>query len=648
MTWHLENSAMSARSRRMFLAHRAALSLVLSLSASVAIETSAQEGVWLNIDPGLEWATYLGGGSGAWDRVRAITFDSSGDVIVVGQTDSSDFPTTSGALDATYGGGGSGSGGGDVFISRFDRQSGALVYSTFLGGSGGDDPQSVSVSASGVVTVCGFTFSADFPVTHGTLPRGGATDLFVTRLSPDGSSILMSVVFGGNSIDDPRDMAVEDDGDVLIGGYTWSTDFPVTPGAFDASKGLNADGFLLRLNASGASLDFATYLGGDSSDSVEALSFDPLDNILIAGNMTEGSVPVTPRAFSSTANGPYVARFTPDGSSVLSSTYYGGLLSDPVTAIEVVSNGNVVVAGYTYSSDFPVTPGAFQTTSIGSLFTDGYVTCFDPGLTTLEYSTFITGGAPVEIRDLHVDAAGVVTIAGWTGGGVFPKTPGAFDTTHNGLADLFVSRLSPDGSKLLYSTFIGGTDEDGNNFGNIDVTLDVDPLGAAVVGSVSLSTDFPVTPGAFQPAHAGGPHDGVIAVIDMLPTGASRFGTSTPGCTGPLAIGVTAMAQVGKPFGLSCSNAPPLSTMGLLFLGVTPLSLPLTAKGVALWVDPVPSFLLVPVTSNTLGATWLEAGLPSDTGLVGATFFTQFFWPNPCGSPGTLSASNALGITIQL
>jgi hypothetical protein len=599
----------------------------------------------LVIDPGLEWGSYLGGTDS--DVGRAVAFDPSGDVLMVGRTWSMDFPISEHGWESQCDPTPS-FGCRDIVIARFARESGALQFSTHFGGDGAEDAVDIFIDSTVCLTICGETSSgSDFPVTAGTFhtAQSGSSDVFVSRFSPDGSQLLLSCAFGGSSFEDPRSMVMSAAGEIIIGGQTGSSDFPTTPGALDSTKGLNGDGFLLRLNASFSALDFATYLGGDSSDSVGPVALDPAGNILIAGGMSAGSVPVTPGAYSAVANGPYVARIAGDGSAVLESTYIGGSLSDPALAIGSLANGEVVIGGWTFSDDYPVTPGAFQTTPIGSLFRHGYITRFDAGLSNLVFSTYLSTGAGLEVHALHVDPGGSLTLGGYTRGGLFPSTPGAFDPSPNGAEDAFLARLSADGSKMIYATLLGGSDQD-TNVGE-DVGLGVDPYGAAALCTFSHSLDFPTTPGAAQPQHSGDGADAVIAVLDMLPTGVTRYGSSTPGCTGLLAMGVTAMPRVGQPFGLTCNNAPPLSAQGLLFLGLSGLGQPLAAKGAALWVNPLPTFLLVPVSSDLLGAVWLQGTIPNKAGLVGAKIYTQVFWTDPCLPLGTLSASNALEIEIQ-
>jgi hypothetical protein len=239
-----------------------------------------------------------------------------------------------------------------------------------------------------------------------------------------------------------------------------------------------------------------------------------------------------------------------------------------------------------------------------------------------------------------------VTVAGRTASSDFPTTPGAFDTIYNGggRGDVFVTRLSPTGSSLDYATFLGGTDSDDRP------VLALDAQGAATVAGVTYSSDFPTTPGAFGTSHNGG-GDGFVTRLDMLPTGVSAFGRSTPGCTGPLAISVNSMPRVDNAgFALSCGNAPP-NTTGLLGFAGSRLPSPVILLGAEVWLDPSPPFVPLPASSNSIGASEVPLPIPNDPHLAGARVFAQFFWagptsPPPCPPLG-LSASNALDLTIQ-
>ena len=320
------------------------------------------------------------------------------------------------------------------------------------------------------------------------------------------------------------------------------------------------------------------------------------------------------------------------------------------------------MGGTTSPSGFPATAGAFDTTHNGGSF-DAFVTRLSPSGSSLVYSTFLGGVSIDSINALAVDAQGQATVAGWTRYGV-PTTPGAFDRTFNGTpgtqgcypypySDAFVTRLSPDGSSLVYSTYLGGTHER-----DFAYALALDARGQATVAGYTESSTFPTTPGAFDTTFNGVSGycdimgDAFVARLDMLPTGVSAYGTSSPGCTGPLAISVTSMPQVGNTaFSLTCGNAPP-NALGCLLVGVARFTQPPTVLGIDVLVDLVSgTFFAVSVGSNQVGRAEFVMPIGPDPTLQGFQFFTQFLWigpgaPAPCPAFG-LSASNALDITVQ-
>jgi hypothetical protein len=239
---------------------------------------------------------------------------------------------------------------------------------------------------------------------------------------------------------------------------------------------------------------------------------------------------------------------------------------------------------------------------------------------------------------------GAATVAGYTSSADFPTTPGAFDTSFGGFAITFVTRLSAMGSSLVWSTFLGGSTYD------VPTALAVDAQGAATVAGSTGSADFPTTPGAFDTTHNGGITDAFVTRLDMLPTGVSAFGRSSPGCTGPLAISVTAMPSLGRAtFAITCGNAPPNAT-GMLALTGRRLRSPVVVLGVELWIDPS-AWVPLLASSNGIGASNVPLPIPGDLSLANARLFAQFCWagpaaPAPCPPLG-VSASNALDITIQ-
>jgi hypothetical protein len=536
------------------------------------------------------------------------------------------------------------------------------VYSTFLGGSWSDGVKGLALDAQGSAIVAGVTDSPDFPTTPGafdTTYNGG--DAFVTKLSPTGSSLVYSTFLGGAGGDFATALVVDGQGSAIVGGGTGSLDFPITPGAFDTTYNGNGDGFVTKLSPTGSSLIYSTFLGGSwgpgpsspfggGADWVNAVALDGQGAITVAGVTCSADFPTTPGAFDTSLNGfvdAFVTRFTPTGSALVYSTYIGGTVDsfysgEQAFALAVDAQGIATIAGMTSSPDFPTTPGAFDTT-FNSGGENGFVTQLAPTGSSLVYSTYL-GGLSTCVFALAVDPGGAVTVAGQTSNSTFPTTPGAFNTVQSGNNDAFVTRLSPTGSSVFYSTFLTSS-----SLGAYAMALALDAQGAATVAG-NAGPGFPTTPGAFSTINSGG-GDGFVTHLDMLPTGASVFGSSSPGCTGPLVIGVTSMPQVGNAaFAITCNNAAP-NTVGLIAFAGAGLSSPMTVLGVDVWIDPTSLLATATVFSNPIGAGEVPLPIPAVPTLVGLQLFAQFVWigpgsPPPCPPLG-LSASNALAITIQ-
>ena len=590
----------------------------------------------LIIDPGLEWSTLLGGSNR--DEVTGVALSDNGEVTIAGQTGSLDFPVTPGAFDTTHAGG---TFIDDVFVARLDPSGSSLIYCTFLGGGQNDICTDVALSATGEAVVSGWTGSADYPVTAGAFDRtyNGSSDIYITRLNDEGTDLVYSTYLGGSSLENSAGMRLAGDGVVTVAGQTNSQDFPVTGAAYDSQNTgapLQPDAFVAKLSSAGDSLLWATLLGGSGSEFAEALDVADDGTVVIAGRPSSTGFPVT----ANFGTGIFLARFDPALSRLLYATNLGGTGDDRPNDLAVDASGTAYLTGSTAAADFPTTAGAFDTTFNGGVA--GYVLRLNSTGTGILYGTYI-GGGNCSGEAIEVDSGGVVTIVGHAGAGV-PTTPGALDTLSSA-TDLFVSRLSPNGSSLWYSTYLGGSDVE-SHVGSHLIGLALGPEGESIVVSQTASEDYPTTPGAYSTTPTP-ISDGVITMLDMLPTGAEKYGASTPGCEGPLAIGVTSMPQVGKPFGLTCTNAPASSAQGILVLGLTGLSQSLPAKGAEFWVNPVPLLLLLPAGSNGLGLSWLQGAIPNAPGLVGVSFAVQFFWPNGCGPAGSMSASNALLLTIQ-
>jgi hypothetical protein len=329
----------------------------------------------------LLYSTFLGGTD--WDSALAIAVDSAGAAYVAGDTYSSDFPTTPGAFDTSFNGQYT-----DAFVTKLDASGSALVYSTFLGGgTGTDEANAIAVDSAGAAYVVGYTDSSDFPTTPGAFDTsygGGVNggDAFVAKVDASGSALGYSTFLGGTSGEAATAIAVDSAGATYVAGDTLSYDFPTTPGAFDTSYNGGDDAFVTKLDASGSALVYSTFLGGTNVDNADAIAVDSAGAAFAAGWTKSSDFPTTPGAFDTSYSGgvyggdAFVTKLDASGSALVYSTFLGGKNDDYAYAIAVDSAGAAYVAGYTSSSDFPTTPGAFDTSWNGGYY-DAFVTKLD-------------------------------------------------------------------------------------------------------------------------------------------------------------------------------------------------------------------------------------------------------------------------------
>ncbi len=485
----------------------------------------------LVIDPGLEWSTFLGGS--LEDRGYAISVDAAGNVLVGGSTSSSDFPTTPSAFDQTFNGSTR-----DGFIAKLSP-SGALLWATYLGGNDLDWIEAIALDAAGRAHFAAATGSTDFPTTVGaydTTFNGPYSDCAVGALDAGGGTLVYSTFLGGENPDAPHALTIDSLGNVLVGGYTWSTGFPVTPGAFDTTLGGGWDGFVAKLDPTGSSLQFATYLGGDTSfATVFGIAVDSTDHVLVTGEAGGTDFPTTPGAFGSSGPGAFVSKLDPTGSALVYSGVLSGSSGGAGRGIALDAADQACVVGSTSSSDFPVTPGAFDGSHNGQA--DGFVTKINAAGSGLVFSTFL-GGTQVERIEGIALAPGTddLIVAGSTRSSDFPTTPGAFQTStaNNGV----VAVLDSSGSSLLYSTALGG-----GGFEEID-SMAVDATGTVHVTGETKSPDYPVTSGAFD-STLGGASDAFVT--QLRPGPVLRFlGTPAAGQTVQYVLEAAASVETGN------------------------------------------------------------------------------------------------------
>lgn len=498
----------------------------------------------LVIDPILAWSTYLGGSDeeGDWlsGSVYGIAVDGNGNTYVAGSTTSVDFPTTPG-VDRTLGGY------EDAFVTKLSP-TGAVLYSTYLGGSCEDIANDVAVDGAGNAYITGRA--------HGsTCFAGFRPGVLVAKLGPTGAP-LYSLVFGGQYADTSAGeaIAVDAQGRAWVTGTATTSDFPTTPGAFrtvgcpDLGLPGYGDGFIARVGAAGA-LEYSTFLCGYGYDAPNDIALDAAGNVVVAGRTTAGDFPTVNAlqpasgVFPTGTTG-FVSKLNAAGTALVFSTYLGGTINDSVNGVALDGQGNVYVTGETESDDFPTTPGVLQPQR-GNLFcldtlcTDAWVAKISATGHALVYSTYLYGENDDGGAKIAVDTAGNAYVVGTTGSLYFPIRDAFQASQHvRGPTDAFVTKLSPDGARVVYSSYLGGSGGTSPLQGADEgVAIAIDGAGVAYVAGSTKSFDFPATPGAFQPAIGGG-------VCDFFggPCGdafVAKIGAGGAGVTAPTWVSVT-------------------------------------------------------------------------------------------------------------
>jgi hypothetical protein len=463
----------------------------------------------------LVWSTYLGGAD--LDGAIDLAVNSAGEVFVLGETYSVDFPATPGAYDTSF------NGWVDVAVSKVSADGSSLVWSTFLASSDvsvADAPAAIAVDASGNPVVTGYTGNG-FPVTPGAYDTGwaGGDDIFVTKLSADGSVLLWSTLVGGSDYEFPDALALYPSGSVFVTGATYSADFPTSAGAYDTSYSLGGDIFVFKLSSTGAILLWSTFVGGGEGGVGAGIAFDSSSRPVVTGYANSAAFPTTESAYDPTWNGrddAVVFKLSSTGTSLVWSTFLGGGANDDGVAVALDASGNAIVAGSTMSLDFPATAGAYDETPNGN--SDVYVAALSSDGTTLNWGTYLGGADDDRAWDLALDSYGSPVVAGVVSAAAatdFPVTFSAFDGSFNGGGlDGFVSYLWRNGDVLAWSSFLGGTGADEVR------ALALDASGDPYVTGVTDSPDFPTTSNAYDKTLHGNSSDIFVSFLDIDdPTG---------------------------------------------------------------------------------------------------------------------------------
>jgi hypothetical protein len=445
----------------------------------------------LVIDPTLNYSAVFNGNNGT--AAMAIAADGIGDVYVAGWTDSSTLPTV-GPEQATLGGG------NDAFVMKINTQGNAITYATFLGGIGDDRAFGIAVDPAGEAVVVGWTQSPNFPTlsaAQSALSGGTGQDGFVTKLNAAGNGLIFSTFVGGAKSDTANAVALNAQGLIWVAGDTQSTNFPML-GAFQGANGGRQDAFAARFSASGQ-LQFSTYLGGNGDDHGAAIAVDPSGNALIAGSTYSTNFPVLGPYQARTGGGQdaFLTKLNPAG-ALIYGTYLGGSGGSPslpegATGVASDPQGNMYVAGTTSSQDFPTLLPLQGPHPYG---TDIFLTKLNPQGSALTYSTYLGGSSFDFATSLLVDGSGCAYLGGQTSSQDFPVV-NPYQASPAGLFDGFWVKVNTAGTAMVYSSYVGGSQNDSVN------ALAADHQGNLYLAGQTLSLNFPEA-GGIVPLTVGG------------------------------------------------------------------------------------------------------------------------------------------------
>ena len=406
-----------------------------------------------------------------------------------------------------------------IRVARYDHKSPLIVdpvlaYSTYLGGSDDEGIFGIGFDDDGNIYVAGETSSLDFPQKGGVQDHiGGNYDAFVSKFDAQGASLIYSTYLGGTNYDHAIGIQVGEHGSVYLAGLTLSSDFPVKH-AYQPALGGISNGFVAKLSPSGSELVFSTYFGGGGFDQISALAIDRDNGVYVAGSTNSSNFPVTSNAFQKQCDGgahpafcigdAFVAKFDSTGQKLVYSTYLGGAQYDIAAGLAVNERGEAYIAGETGSNDFP-TRNPYQSILLGP--DNAFITRLNEAGSGLVFSTFLGGTGFDGATDIGLDGLGNIFVTGFTSSIDFPLAQ-AFQTNNKGgISDGFVTKFNPQASRLIYSTYYGGSGWD------YPFRIAVNRQGDAALTGLTSSTDFP-TYRALNPTYGGGATDAFVALLD--------------------------------------------------------------------------------------------------------------------------------------
>lgn len=457
----------------------------------------------LIIDPVLVYSTFSGGSRD--DYIIDIAVDAHGNAFVVGAASrphASQDRLTLTELD-----------GDDAYLGKISSDGSKLLYRTYFGGRGVDSAWSVGLDMIGNAYVTGATASKDFPVVSPFQQSlGGGEDAFVAKFDSTSGRLLYSTYLGGSDIEEGASISVEPLGSVYVTGVTTSSDFATRNPVQPTFGGGQSDAFIAKFTPGGSALIYSTYLGGSKSEAGRAIASDGSGHAYVTGFTQSRDFPIA-NAFQSTHGSgifpedAFVTKLSSTGSQLEYSTYLGGQCYDSAFGLAVDHFGNAYVTGTTGGCNLNTFPtlSAYQPQDNGR--GDAFIAKLNSSGTGLLYATLLGGSGGDLGRDIAIDAFGNAYVTGLTGSPDFPLVdPLQFDI--HGLGDAFVAKLSSSGTRLLFSTFLGGDGSEGEFWSAIAV----DASGRIYIGGTTDAHDFP-TFHPLQETYGGGLSDGFIVKI---------------------------------------------------------------------------------------------------------------------------------------
>lgn len=542
----------------------------------------------LVIDPSLSYATYLGGLDE--DEAFGIALDASGNTYITGQTNSVTFNGK--AAGPTF----------NVFLTKLNAAGTAFAYTDILAasgtgvncsssGTGSCSGNAVAVDGSGNAYVAG-SATAGFPTLSAfqTTFGGGASDGFVLKVNTSGT-LVYSTYLGGSNSDTANAIAVDGSGNAYVVGETHSTNFPtVSP-----IQGTNTSGdsaFVTKVNSSGATLAYSTYLGGSNQNLGTGVALDNSGNAYVAGVTVSSDFPTTSGVAQSKFGGVedgFVTEVKADGSAWVYSTFVGGSGTDDALAIAVDGAGEAYVTGDTTSSNFPTVNAAQQALG-GTSATNVFITKLSAGGTAFLFSTYYGGNLDDAGTGIALDSFGDAYVTGRATSSNYPTSGSPFQASLKGSSDAFVTEFSNTGF-VEYSSYLGGTGTENDALSGSDTQ---GPIGAIAVdsssnayvaGSTASTTQFPVTGSAAQGAYGGGLADGFVAKVGPAPADFSvavsptAATVSAGATTSAITVTVSSVnASFGQAVALSCSGLPSKAACNFSAASVTPSATPGTSN----------------------------------------------------------------------